>query len=131
MEVNGKNLNIQGGSPEDPGSLPEEAVQKEIEALAREAAARGIIEAARIEAGEALMKILEETPVKEKRSRETEDKEKADSAELSNESLAYNRRLRRKRTGRGSWSAFSQICGNFSRSGSPSRDLAWSRSFPS
>ncbi len=66
MEVNGKNLNIQGGSPEDPGSLPEEAVQKEIEALAREAAARGIIEAARIEAGEALMKILEETPVKEK-----------------------------------------------------------------
>lgn len=91
MELKTKTLNETLPGPE--GAIGDNAAeeQKEIEALLREVAAKGLQKAAKIKANEALMELLEEDPGQETKAQRAEPERHSDTANLSNESRAYVR----------------------------------------
>lgn len=99
MEVNTKTLSNQKPAA-DGGNPVSEPGQKEIEGLMQEIVAKGLAKTVELKVNEALMEVLNQEMVTVQKGvpKDREEVRHSDSAELSNESLAYNRGEEAERT---------------------------------
>lgn len=92
MEVKTKSLGNQI-SPADGSNSAAEPGEKEIENLMHEIVAKGLADTAKLKINDALMQVLDQEMKTDpsESTKEPETNRQADTADLSNESLAYNR----------------------------------------